>query len=132
VGAIVLDSSVVIGLFEPRDAHHESASTAIIDAREAGHQFILPASVLSEVMVGAYRDGVAATKHRVIIGLFGPAHAPGDEVALAAAELRSRHLSLRLPDALVIATGIVADAAVLTCDKRLASVDGRVQVIEAD
>lgn len=132
MGAIVLDSSVVIGLFEPRDAHHESASTAITDAHVAGDQFILPTSVLSEVMVGAYRDGIAATKLRIISGLFGPAHPTDEQVALAAAELRSRHRSLRPPDALVIATGIVADAAVLTCDKRLAGVDRRVQVVGPD
>jgi len=38
----------------------------------------------------------------------------------------------RLPDALVIATGIVDDATVLTCDKRLADVDSRVQVVNPD
>lgn len=132
MGALVLDSSVVIGLFEPRDAHHQSASSAIIDARAAGAQFVLPSSVLSEVMVGAYRNGVAAIKHRIITGLFGPALPPSEEVALAAAELRSRHRSLRLPDALVIATGVVAHAGVLTCDRGLATVDQRVQVIGAD
>ena len=54
------------------------------------------------------------------------------DVAKAAARLRARHRSLRLPDALVIATGIVDDAAVLTCDRRLAAVDDRVQVLDPD
>ncbi|OLT10974.1 hypothetical protein BJF78_28140 [Pseudonocardia sp. CNS-139] len=64
-----------------------------------------------------------------IVGLFGPVRPVDEEVAVTAAELRGRHRSLRLPDALVVATGIVEDAVVLTCDKRLADVDPRVQVV---
>ena len=122
----------MIGLIEPGDAHHKHAYTAIADARLGGAEFIVPVSVLSEVMVGAYRNGTATERHHDIVGLFGPARPLDKTAALVAAELRSRHGSLRLPDALVIATGIVTDAAVLTCDRRLARVDDRVEVIGAD
>lgn len=129
MGAIALDASVVIGLFRPGDAHHASARVELSAARVRGDGFVLPASVLSEAMVGGYRSGTATDMRRRIVGLFGPVRAVDEEVALTAAELQARHRSLRLPDALVIATGIVDDAVVLTCDQRLAKVDPRVQIV---
>jgi predicted nucleic acid-binding protein len=129
VGAIAIDASVLIGLFRREDTHHESARAEISAARVREDTYVLPMSVLSEVMVGAYRTGTAAELHRRIVGLFGPVRVLDEEVALAAAELRNRHRSLRLPDALVIATGIVDDAVVLTCDERLGEIDERVQVL---
>ena len=129
MGAIALDSSVVIGLFRPADAHHHPVQAELGAARVRGDTFVLPASVLSESMVGGYRKGTATDMRRRIVGLFGPVRVLDEEVALTAAELRGRHRSLRLPDALVIATGIVDDAVVLTCDKRLAAVDPRVQIV---
>lgn len=63
--------------------------------------------------------------------LFGAVRVVDHPVAVAAARLRAAHRSLRLPDALVIATGVVDDAAVLTCDKRLAAVEERVTVLTA-
>jgi predicted nucleic acid-binding protein len=131
VGAIVLDSSLIIGFFMPDDPHHDQASAEIADARRGGADFILPISVLSEVMVGAYRSGAARERHSGMLQLFGPPRSFDEELALAAAELRSRHRALRLPDALVVATGIIEDAEVLTCEKRLATVDERVRVIGA-
>jgi predicted nucleic acid-binding protein len=129
MGTVALDASVVIGLFRAEDAHHHSTRSELAAARIRGDTFTLPASVLSEAMVGGYRNGTATELHRRIIGLFGPVRLPDEEIALKAAELRARHRSLRLPDALVIATGVVDNAMVLTCDKRLAAVDPRVQVV---
>ena len=129
MGAVTLDSSVVIGFLLPDNAHHRPACTELGAARERGDAFVLPASVLSETMVGGYRNGTAPELRRRIVGLFGPVRPLDEEIALVAAQLRVAHGSLRLPDALVIATGIVDKAIVLTCDKRLASVDTRVQVI---
>lgn len=132
MGALTLDASVVIGLLQPDDAHHASTRAALADARLRGERFVLPASVLSEAMVGGYRLSTAVDRQRRIIGLFGSVRPIDGAVALAAAEIRARHRSLRLPDALVVATGVVEEAAVLTCDRRLADVDPRVRVIGAD
>jgi predicted nucleic acid-binding protein len=129
VGAVALDTSVVIGLFRPADAHHLSAQAALAATRARADDFVLPASVLSEALVGGYRNGTATEMRRRIVGLFGPVRVVDEQVALQAAELRQRHRSLRLPEALVIATGIVDNAVVLTCDRRLADVDPRVQVV---
>jgi predicted nucleic acid-binding protein len=129
VGNVVVDASLVIGFFLPEDAHHASALSEIAAARTRGDEFVLPISVLSEALVGGYRNGTAPQLHQGIVALFGPARLVDEAIALSAAELRSRYRSLRLPDAWVIATGIADDAVVLTCDKRLASVDHRVQVV---
>jgi len=66
---------------------------------------------------------------RRILGLFGEERVVDRAVARAAAQLRASHRQVRLPDALVVATGTVDGATVLTCDKGLAAIDPRVQVI---
>jgi predicted nucleic acid-binding protein len=129
VGAVALDSSVVIGLLRADDVHHTGARDAVAEARLAGSVFVLPAITLAEAMVGAYRAGTAADRRRRILALFGPVRPVDEQIALAAAALRARHRHLRLSDALVIATGIVADAEVLTCDQRLGGIDPRVRVL---
>ncbi|MBA2323029.1 MAG: PIN domain-containing protein [Pseudonocardiales bacterium] len=129
MGKVTLDANVVIGLFRPADAHHNAVRTELAAARERADDFILPASVLSEAMVGGYRHGTEAEMRRRILGLFGPARSVDEDVALTAAELRAGHHSLRLPDALVIATGIIENATVLTCDRRLGTVHKSVRVI---
>jgi predicted nucleic acid-binding protein len=131
VGPVVLDSSVLIAIFDPRDAHHRTTLATLKSGFQAGLAFSVPASVLSEVLVGAARhsEEAAAARRRDIERLF-PTRIIDDAVAVAAAHLRARHRSLRLPDALVIATGIVDNAEkVLTADKRWSGLDERVHVL---
>lgn len=131
MGGLVVDSSVVIGFFRSADAHHANAVTAIRAARLREDTFVLPATVLAESLVGVHRRGDAAADQmrRDLVAFFGDVRVVDEAVAVATSMLRHRHRSIRLPDALVIATGIVDHAAVLTCDKRLAAIDQRVQVV---
>ena len=132
MGAVVLDSSVVIALFDPADAHHGASAAAVRAARDAEDDMIITASVLSEVMVAAYRHDPDAGPRRLaaLDAAFGPPRAVDREVALRAAQLRGRHRGLRLPDALVLAVGQVDDVdRVLTADKRWVAVDARVEVV---
>lgn len=132
MGAVVLDASVLIGFMDPADAHHASAAQAIADHRHGGDTFILSATVLAETLVSTARQRPASVDP-VRDGLnvmFGPVRVIDEEVAVRAAQLRARFRSLRLPDALVIAVGLVDDAdVILTGDKRWATVDRRVQVL---
>lgn len=133
MGTVVLDASIVLALFDPQDSLHVPASAAARRRRDAGDQFLLPASVLAEVLVGAARrgDGELATRRALATAAFGPPYQINEEVAVAAARRRARHRSLRLPDALVLATADVAEAdAVITGDKRWQGVDPRVEVIK--
>jgi predicted nucleic acid-binding protein len=134
MGAVVLDSSVLIGLLNAEDAHHEAAARRLELSHANGEEFVLPASVLAEVMIGRIRSDRTSARAAMydVVAAFGPVRPVDADIAFGAAELRARHRSLRLPDALVIATAVLEDAPMLTFDKRLASVDERVQVIEAD
>jgi predicted nucleic acid-binding protein len=132
VGAVVLDASVVLALLDRQDALHKAAVRAVREHRAEGSGFLLPASVLAEVLVGVARMGEEALDQRrsQIVAAFGPPVALDESVAVSAARLRASHRSLRLPDAIVLATAEVVDAqAVLTGDKRWGRIDSRVRLV---
>ncbi|MFI9385756.1 type II toxin-antitoxin system VapC family toxin [Kutzneria sp. NPDC052558] len=117
---------------DKHDAHHQTAVAELVRMNEAKTLFILPAVVLSEVLVGSARQGddTVELRRAMLAEAFGRARVIDEEVGVRAVKLRARHQSLRLPDALVIATGIVDDVdTVLTADKRWAGIDDRVQVL---
>jgi len=117
VALIVLDASVLIALLDPNDALHTAARAAL--ARHAGDDLKLPASAYAESLLGPARRGRLAEATQAIVALLLDIVPITGEVAEEAAELRARHPSLRLPDALVVATGSVLGAAVvLTGDAR--------------
>jgi predicted nucleic acid-binding protein len=128
VALIVLDASIVIALLDPKDALHAAALRASI--AHAGEDLRVPASALAETLVVPARAGrmeeVRAKIHRLDLGVIPI----GEDIAVEAARLRGRHRSLRLPDALVIASGDILDAdSILTGDRNWASVSRRVNVI---
>ena len=124
---IVVDASVVIALRSPRDAHH-AAAVAAFD-RHRDDELVLPASAYAEILVEPAAAGAAALRRaKAIVDAFPLRIEPVTrEIAERAAQLRRR---LRLPDALVVATGesIRADA-VLTADRRWSKASRRVRVI---
>ena len=114
---IVLDASVLIALLDPNDALHPAARAAL--SRHAGDDLKLPASAYAESLVGPARRGRLAAAKQAIDALLLDIVPITSQVAEEAAELGARHPSLRLPDALVVATGSVLGAAVvLTGDAR--------------
>lgn len=112
MGLTVLDAGVIIGFLDANDAHHAEAQAALSDARSRNDRLVLPASALAEILVGPSRRGptaVAAVRDlvdRVPIDV----EPLDEEIAVAAAAIRARHRSLKLPDALVIATASNLDA----------------------
>ncbi|HEU5127135.1 MAG TPA: PIN domain-containing protein [Glycomyces sp.] len=129
MGRVVLDSSVLLGLADPLDALHRSAAEALNDRRDM--EFIVPASVFAEIMVGAVKLGKRTADHveAMVDDLATDIYPIDREVARAAASIRARRTGIRLPDALVLATGTVLHAEVLTGDKRWAGEPGRVAVL---
>lgn len=123
MATVILDAGVVIALLERRDAHHEAARDAIVDARNRGDRLVLPASAYSEVLVHPGRRGQAAVE--IVEGAIDalPAQVlPIDRaIARSAALIRAvAGPSLRLPDALVLASAVaIAADHVLTTDRRL-------------
>jgi len=132
MGSVVVDASVVLGLLDPRDGHHTSATRAIKRVRADGYEIILPASALAEVLVGASRIGGGAvrTTEAFVNAIVDQVYDIDRSVARAAAGYRARHASVWLPDAFVLAVGATVNAdAVLTADTRWTKVDRRVRVI---
>jgi predicted nucleic acid-binding protein len=130
--AVVLDSSVVIALISSTDTLHQSAVLAVAEREAAGYRMLVPAVGWAEVFTRAVRrgtDGVEALR-AFREAVVNEIVAVDEEIAEAAARLRAADLTLRLPDALVVATGVCREAEeVLTGDRRLAKVDERVRVI---
>lgn len=121
MGLIHLDAGVVIGLLDANDAHHTSATQALAAAQRSGSRLAMAASAFADCLVGPARRGTRAVA--IVHELFG--RLPIDVVDLdadtarAAAELRARHRSLRLPDALVLATAAQRSAdELITTDRR--------------
>jgi predicted nucleic acid-binding protein len=119
VALVVLDAGIVVAALDAGDAHHR----VVVDVlgRHAEDELLLPASALAEALVAPTRRGVAGDVRAILRGL-GLVVVPLDEeIAASAAALRAAQPSIRLPDALVAATGDVLGAdVVLTTDRRVA------------
>ena len=106
MGLTHLDAGVLIGFLNAEDAHHGSAAKAIGDALSENQTLAMSASVLAEILVGPSRSGAKAVEVvRNMVATLPIEVVPiDDEIAVTAAGVRARHQSLKLPDALVIAT----------------------------
>ncbi len=112
---IVVDASVLIALLDPGDALHPAAMAAL--TKHAGDDLKVPASAYSESLVGPARRGHLAAAKSAIASLLMDVVPITGAIAEHAAELSARHPGLRLPDALVVATGTALSAdTVLTGD----------------
>ena len=121
MGVVVLDSGVVIAALDATDAHHAATARAMRAARDRGDSFVLPASAYAEALVRpAMRGATTIAQVDDALDAAGIAIADADRaIARRAAALRAGHPSLRLPDALVIATAVDRDADnLLTTDQR--------------
>ena len=128
MGIALLDTSVVIGALNRDDALHQAASQAIRVERDR-HALAISALSYAEILVGPLRAGGRAVKvierfaAQVRIVELSPA------IARLAAELRATR-GLKLPDAVIVATGLRLEADVLmTADARWKGIE-RVMVVD--
>lgn len=128
MGTLILDCSVLIGLLDDADDHHQRAVDDVEAADEASTNLVAPASAYSEAMVAFARVG-RIRDAREAVAAMGISVSPLDaRTAERAAELRARHDRLRLPDAIVLATAHELGGRLRSYDDRLtryASVDDR-------
>ena len=133
MGVTVVDAGVVIAVLDRNDAHHQSAARALDAARARGDQLVLPASAYSEVLVRPSRAGHDAIGivDAVVDGLPLSIEPINRRIAAAAAAIRASYgRSLRLPDALVLATAQALHAErLLTTDARLPVVGAPIELI---
>ena len=117
---LILDASVLIGLLDTNDSHHDRAVDEVDQADRAARPLLTPASTYSEALVAFALAGRVPDAREAITGMGITVASLTAPIAEHAAELRARHDSLRLPDALVLATAHEHDGEVLTYDERLA------------
>ena len=119
----VLDAGVLIGLLNPADAHCEQSRLALKSLVSRRERIVLSAVAYAEAMVGPQRMGrVAAHTADSAIGRIPKLEIADVDRAIArlAARLRANERSLRMPDAIVLATaGRVNADRVLTTDHGL-------------
>jgi predicted nucleic acid-binding protein len=119
VEALILDASVVIGLLDTADSHHDDAIDEVEAADHEGRQLLLPASAYSETLVAFARARRLDEARQAISAMGISVVSLTDTIAERAAELRARHTSLRLPDAIVLATAHEMGGSLLSYDRKL-------------
>ncbi len=120
MGSLALDASVAIALFTATDAHHERALAELEIAFDRSDALLLAASAYSEIMVHAARQGEGELVDRFVDRLAIEVVPVDREIGRGAAVLRAANRSLRLPDALVVATAQARRAPLLSFDAQLA------------
>lgn len=121
MGLTHLDAGVIIGLLDGDDSHHSAARAALSTAIGKGDNLSIAASALAECLVAPARSGQAAIElvRTAIRRLPAEIVDLNPEIAVEAAVIRARHRSLKLPDALVIASASVAGAdRLITTDRK--------------
>lgn len=126
---VVLDASVIIAVLNEADAKHDAAVTALTAL--PAEELVISASTLAEILVGPYRAGSRA--ERMVEGFVADrlrVEPVSADIARRSARLRANSHTLRLADALVIATGeALAATTILTADRAWARSSRRVRVI---
>jgi predicted nucleic acid-binding protein len=125
VGALILDASVLIGLLDVADGHHDRAIDDVEAADQEGDQLLLPASAYSETLVAFARARRIREAREAITSMGITVVSLTDTTAERAAELRARHRQLRLPDAIVLATAKELGGRLLSYDRRLSQLAGK-------
>jgi len=119
VAALILDASVLIGLLDTADAHHQQAVDEVEAADRGGDTLLVPASAYSEALVSFARAGRTADAREAIAAMGITVVPMSQAIAERAAEIRAKQDRLRLPDAIVLATARELRAQLLTYDDNL-------------
>ena len=118
MGKIMLDSSVLIALMDSRDAHHEAVVSRL---GKGSDHYEISAIALMETLIAPFAatPNMGEKIREELLDFFRVIHPVSEEVAVAAARIRAR-TQLKVPDALISATAILAGAQLWTLDKKLA------------
>ena len=125
----VLDTSVLLAWLEPAEPHHRVAVDRLGAARSSG-DLAIPVTAFAEALVRPYRHspqaGRRVERKLTEIGRVVPTSI---EAGRRAAQLRAGN-QIKLPDALILATGIELKAtAILTLDERWSRIHPSVDVL---
>lgn len=128
--AVLLDSSVIIALLDPEDAHHPRARQLLEQLNP--DDVLISVLTLAEILVGAVSRGETAvrTAEDFLREAAGRVKPVTERIARRGARLRASHSGLRLTDALIIATGEEDEVGrILTADSRWVTASQRVELV---
>jgi predicted nucleic acid-binding protein len=109
----------VIAFLDSGDDQHAAAIAHLRPRLAAGDELLVGATVYAETIVRPLQQGTDATIDQFLDSA-GIAVVPIDRaIARRAAAVRAEHPSLRLPDAISLATAIATNSTLLTLDKKL-------------
>ena len=124
---VALDADIVIAFLDSGDDQHATAVAELRPRFAAGDDLLVAASVYAETIVRPLQLGTDATVDE-FFDAAGISIVPIDRaIARRAATLRAQHRSLRLADAMSLATALSNDSALLTLDKTLQQIARRAQ-----
>jgi predicted nucleic acid-binding protein len=124
VATLALDADIVIAFLDPGNDRHAAAVAGLRQRLAAGDELLLGAPVYAETIVRPLQHGIVDQ----FLDSVDITVIPIDRaVARRAAALRANHPSLRLPDAMSLATAITTDSTLLTLDKKLRRIARRVE-----
>jgi predicted nucleic acid-binding protein len=126
VARVALDADIVIAFLDPGDDQHATAVAELRPRLAAGDELLVAASVYAETIVRPLQEGTDATVDEFFDAAGISIVTIDRAVARRAAALRAEHESLRLPDAMSLATAITTGSVLVTLDKKLQRIARRV------
>jgi predicted nucleic acid-binding protein len=127
VARVALDADILIAFLDPGDDQHAAAVTELRPRLTAGDELLIGATVYAETIVRPLQQGTDATVDQFLDSA-AIAIVPIDRaIARRAAALRGEHPSLRLPDAMSLATASATGSMLLTLDKKLRRIARRIE-----
>ena len=124
---VALDADIIIAFLDPGDEQHAVAVAQLRPRLMAGDHLLAAATVYAETIVRPLQNGTAATVDEFFDSAGIAVVAIDRTTARRAAALRATHPSLRLPDAISLATAIATDSTLLTLDNKLRRIAQRSQ-----
>jgi len=127
VARVALDADIVIAFLDPGDDQHTAAVARLRPRLAAGDELLVGATVYAETIIRPLQHGTDATVDQFLDSANITVIPVDRAIARGAAALRTKHPSLRLPDAMSLATAIMTDSTLLTLDKKLRKIALRVE-----
>ncbi len=119
MASIVLDADVLIGFLDPADVQHERAVELTRPWLTGEHELHMGAGAYAEILIRPLRGHTDARVDAFLDAANVQIVTIDRALARSAAKLRARHRSLRLPDALSLATALSLSAELATFDQQL-------------
>jgi predicted nucleic acid-binding protein len=131
----VIDSTVLLAFCDPDDPLHREARAAVDMRLTVGSPLVVPVTVLSEVLVGAFRSTPHAvrTVEAFVDELVDEVYPVDRPTGRAAAKYRADHPGLGMSPALVLGTAkVIAAEQILTTEETWIAIDTHVHLVSPE